>query len=518
MADDHPEPGSPEEARAFAELQSLFAAEYEATFSDPLVPRTVVVVPSLSLDLEELNKIEGVHHYEERMLCLLLLLKLPRTNVVFVTSQPLQPAIVDYYLHLLPGVPSAHARRRLTLLDCDDGSARPLTEKILERPRLIERIRNAIVSPRTSHMTCFIATPLERTLAVRLGIPMYNADPGLSRLGSKSGARELFKSVGVNTPEGFEDLRDEDDLSGALAELKAKSPTIRNAVVKLNEGFSGEGNALFRFEDDIDRRSLAAWVRRSLPEQLTFAADGETYPNFIAKFGSMGGVAERFIDAVDKRSPSVQYRIDPLGGQHVLSTHDQLLGGPSGQVYLGCTFPAAEDYRLDVQGYGARVAEALASAGAIGRFSVDFVSVAENEEWDHYAIEVNLRKGGTTLPYLMLEFLTHGTYDPASGLYHNQMGQPRFYVASDTVQSPSYRGLTPDDLLDIAVCNDLHFDAAAQQGVAFHLMGALSEFGKFGMVAIGDSLDSAVSMYDSTIAILNRETEGQLDYSGTPAP
>jgi PGM1 C-terminal domain len=518
MDDAHPKPGSPEEERAFAKLQALFAAEYDATFSDPLVPRTVVVVPSLTLDLEELSKIDGVHHYEERMLCLLLLLKLPRTSVIFVTSQALQPAIVDYYLHLLPGVPSAHARRRLTLLDCDDGSARPLTEKILERPRLVERIRSAIVSPRTSHMTCFVATPLERTLAVRLGIPMYNADPGLRRLGSKSGARELFRSAGVNTPEGFEDLRDEDDLSGALTELKATTPAMHSAVVKLNEGFSGEGNALFHFDDDVQRPSLAAWVRRTLPQQLRFAADGETYGNYIAKFESMGGIAERFIDAVDKRSPSVQYRIDPLGNPAVLSTHDQLLGGPSGQVYLGCTFPAAGAYRLAVQGHASRVADALAAAGVIGRFSVDFVSAAENEAWEHYAIEVNLRKGGTTLPYLMLDFLTNGTYDPASGLYRNQMGQPRFYVASDTVQSPSYRGLTPDDLLDIALCSNLHFDAAAQQGVAFHLMGALSEFGKFGMVAIGDSPESAVRLYEKTISILNRETEGQRDFSGTAAP
>ena len=29
----------------------------------------------------------------------------------------------------------------------------------------------------------------------------------------------------------------------------------------------------------------------------------------------------------------------------VLSSHEQVLGGASGQTYLGCSFPAAESYR-----------------------------------------------------------------------------------------------------------------------------------------------------------------------------
>jgi hypothetical protein len=43
--------------------------------------------------------------------------------------------------------------------------------------------------------------------------------------------------------------------------------------------------------------------------------------------------------------------------------------------------------------------------------------------------------------------------------------------------------LTPDDLIDIAVMNGLHFHSATQEGVAFHLLGALSEFGKLGLLS-----------------------------------
>ena len=101
-------------------------------------------MPSFTLDQEELKKLEGATFYEERLLFLLIRLRNPRAHVVYVTSQPVHPLILDYYLHLLAGVPASHARARLTMLCAYDSSPRPLTQKILERPRLIERIRRAI--------------------------------------------------------------------------------------------------------------------------------------------------------------------------------------------------------------------------------------------------------------------------------------------------------------------------------------------------------------------------------------
>jgi hypothetical protein len=96
----------------------------------------IVVIPSLSLDQRELLKIEGVHHYEERLLFSLIRLRNPRTRLVYLTSQPLHPSVIDYYLQLLPGIPFSHARDRLLLLSTYDSSLSPLSQKILDRPRL----------------------------------------------------------------------------------------------------------------------------------------------------------------------------------------------------------------------------------------------------------------------------------------------------------------------------------------------------------------------------------------------
>jgi hypothetical protein len=151
------------------------------------------------------------------------------------------------------------------------------------------------------------------------------------------------------------------------------------------------------------------------------------------------------------------------------------------------------------------VGKVLKERGALGRFAIDFISVRREEGWEHAAIEINLRKGGTTHPYLILRFLTDGFYDPNDGLYCTPTAKPCYYYASDNLQSPAYKGLTPDDLIDIAVNNGLHFDGASQQGVVFHLIGALSQYGKLGTVCIGDSHESARNFYRDTVAVLDRE-------------
>ena len=450
-----PSPGSPAELAAFAALQAQLPDQFRNVFPDPAAERTVVVVPSLSLDQEVLASVSGAHHYEERMLCLLLLLRLPRTRLIYLTSKPVPDAIIDYYLHLLPGIPSRHARSRLTLLSCHDAAPIALTGKILERPRLMDRIRHSIPDPAAAHLTCFNVSPLERSLAVQLGIPVYGCDPDLLALGTKSGSRRLFREAGVPIPEGFEDLGDEQQLADALATLKGRSPGLRRAVVKLNDGFSGEGNALFDFTEAPDGRALNAWIRGRLPD-LAFEASGMTWETYRKKVHDMGAIVETFIEGHDKRSPSAQYRIDPLGEVAVISTHDQELGGASGQIFQGCRFPADDSYRLEIQEIGLRAATLLRRQGVLGRFAVDFISTRQNDGWKHFAIEVNLRKGGTTHPFLMLQFLSGGHYDPESGLYYTPAGQPRFYFATDNLEASRYRGLSPEDLIDIAVLNGLH--------------------------------------------------------------
>ena len=154
---------------------------------------------------------------------------------------------------------------------------------------------------------------------------------------------------------------------------------------------------------------------------------------------------------------------------------------------------------------GAKVAEALQKRGVLGRFAVDFISVKKGEQWEHYAIEINLRKGGTTHPLLTLQFLTDGNYDADKGLYFTAAGQTRYYFSSDNLKSDAYKGLTPHDLIDIAMMHELHYNGTQQEGVMFHLIGALSQFGKLGAICIGRTAEDAKKYYNKIVEVLDKE-------------
>jgi hypothetical protein len=506
MHDELPPRGSPAERARFEALQARLPGLFREVFGSRLAPRTVVVVPGLSLDPDVLATVAGARHYEERMLAMLMLLRLPNTRVVYVTSEPLAPAVVDYYLGLLQGVPPAHARRRLLLFSACDASPEPLARKLLARPRLLERLRHAIGDPAVAHLSVFNATADELGLAVALGIPMYACDPALAHWGGKSGSRRAFREAGVPLSDGAEDLPDLDAAAEAIEALRHRNPGLRRVVLKMDEGFSGEGNALLPL-DGVDEGLPA--LREALMRRLRPVAAGMGGERYAELYARQGGIVEAWVEGEGKRSPSVQLRINPLGEIELISTHEQTLGGESGQVFLGSRFPADPAYACELHRMGRAVAGVLRDAGVLGRMAIDFVSVPQADGgWRHHAIEINLRKGGTTLPMQMLQYLTDGRYCEETARFVTPLGVERCYEASDNLVSPRYRGLLPEDLIDLLVEHELHFDPARQQGLVFNLIGALSEHGKLGLVSIADRPDTAREGLERVRALLERVCPG----------
>ena len=520
------EPENPKASSAeFDRLQKKLVPLWKSIERFNQDPQTIVVVPSMSIDAIDSGAV--IQAYEERFLFLLLLLRQPRARLIYVTSRTILPSIIDYYLDLLPGVIPSHARQRLFLPSPMDGSVRPLSEKLLERPRLIERIRSLIIDPDRAHLVPFNTTNREKELALQLGIPMYGADPKFFPLGTKSGCRKIFMDEDVPYPFGREDIGSKEELVEAIAQMRMAKPSIRQVMVKLNEGVSGEGNAVIDLTglppvagiDDAGRGGVSTRPGSPIPatteaamlderlRAMKFESQEVTYESYMKKLQERQGVVEERIMGEEFRSPSVQLRVTPLGKVELLSTHDQLLGGPTGQSYLGCVFPADTAYAPLITREAAKVGRRLAKEGVIGRFALDFVVVrGKDGTWEPYAIEINLRKGGTTHPFLTLQFLTDGTYDTETGIFTAPNGQQKFFVASDHVESPRYRTLTPDDLFDIVVRHNLHFDQTRQTGVVFHMMSALGELGRTGLTAVGNSHEDAKALYDRAVAVLNEET------------
>jgi hypothetical protein len=504
-------------AEQFYQLQTQLGQLWQSADSFDQDGYDILVVPSFSIDQRVGQKIPGFLHYEERLLFSLMRLRNPQTRLIYVTSQPLPPIAIEYYLQLLPGIPFSHARDRLRLLAAYDNSFTPLTQKILERPRLVERIRSAL-HPGKSYMVCFNATELEQELSVRLNVPLLASSPFLSYWGSKSGSRDIFAECNIPHPDGSSQIRSVEELVREADRLWERQPQLKRMVVKLNEGFSGEGNAVLDLrplQEVAPGRATPAQRRTALEkalENLIFQAADETWRTFSSRIPELGAIVEAFIEGEEKRSPSVQGYITPTGKVEILSTHDQILGGPDRQIYLGCRFPADSAYRLPLQEIGLEIGQALAKRGAMERYGVDFVAVRRDNQWDLWAIEINLRKGGTTHPFMTLKLLTNGNYDYTTGLFYSQQQEEKYYIASDNLQKPQYRGLLPDDLMDIIAKHRLHFDSSTKTGTVFHLMGALSEFGKLGLTCIANSRQAAEAIYQQVENALDLETKSMISH------
>ena len=507
---------TPERAAHFEELQRKLVPLWRLIGrtdpgGDVQDRNTLVVLPSLTAEID----IPGAMHqiYEERFLFMTFLLRQPNLHMIYITSGRIDPLVIDYYLHQLPDVTVSNARKRLHLVAPQDGADKALVYKVLERPWFVRQIRALIPDLDRAHLVPFLTTDAERELALQLDIPMYAADPRYFALGGKSGARRLFAEEGLPHPLGVEEIADEAGFVRAIRDMRASKPALRRVITKLNQGVSGMGNAVVDLRDlpppgnSAEAEAIATRLRA-----MRFELPDLRYDDYLKGVAEQGAIVEEMIEGEVKESPSVQMRISPLGKVEILSTHDQMLGGPSGQSYLGAIFPADPAYSALITREAAKIGDRFVREGVVGRFALDFLVVqGDDGQWQPYAIEVNLRKGGTTHPFLTLQYLTDGIYDPETGQFTTESGERRFYVASDHVESPAYRIFTADDLLDLISVHRLTFDQTCQTGVVLHMFSGVGQLGRLGVTCIHGTPQRAHALYDDFVALLDREAAARLN-------
>lgn len=501
----------------FEELQQKLIPLWQQIGGGPggpiQVDNTTVVIPSMTFDVDVPSSL--FHAYEERLLFLLFLLRQPNIRLIYVTSRPIQQAVIDYYLDILPGIVYSNARKRLFLVSVEDSTSEPLSKKLLDRPHVMARIRSLIPDLNLAHMVPFNTTDLERRLALALGIPMFAADPAYYDFGTKSGSRRIFQEENILHPLGHNDLFTEEALVRAICQMRAEKAGLEKVIVKLNDSVSGMGNATIDLQalDKPGTRAEPKLVAAAL-QAMQFEMPGVSYDSYMSAVQEGGAIVEELISGRVIRSPSAQLRITPPGDVELLSTHDQILGGPTGQSYLGARFPADVAYAWTIMEPARKIGYRLVREGVLGRFGVDFVVVqADNSRWQPYAIEINLRKGGTTAPHLTLQYLTDGRYNAKEGVFDTVRGDRKCYVTSDHVESDAYRVFTPDLLFDIVSRHQLHYNHTSQTGIVLHLLSNVGGSGQFGVTAIADSHQEADALYERFLDVVNREALALAGYA-----
>lgn len=415
--------------------------------------------------------------------------------MVVVTSIAPDPQVWDYYLHLAARLSSAEVAGRAHLVVLDDPSGRPLADALLDRPDRIAAIRR-IVGGLPGYIDPYIVTGAEAQVAVRLQLPINGSAPQLAVLGSKTGARGIFAEARVPVPRGATGVRDVEGIVSAALGLRRTCPDVDSVVAKLDNSASGVGNVVLALPDLPDAQ-LGAALRHRLSE----------LPRWFVEELRQGAVVEEHLAGARFRSPSVQVDIAPDGMVSVQGTHEQELSGPHGHTYVGCRFPADRGYAAALGEHGRAVGEALARRGCLGRFSVDFVAVwRPGRGWTLYALETNLRQGGTSPPLGLLRSLVPGSYCADVGRWEGVGGETPCYRSTDNLVNPRWVGLAPERAIGWLADAGLEWDPARRAGVVLHLMSCLAVDGRMGLTAIAGTPAEAGALFDEAVRVLDRRT------------
>jgi hypothetical protein len=181
-----------------------------------------------------------------------------------------------------------------------------------------------------------------------------------------------------------------------------------------------------------------------------------------------------------------------------------VLGGELGQTFVACRFPAEREYAAAIVQESRKVGAYLAAEGVVGRFGIDFVIARRDGGWAPYAVEINLREGGTSHPYGALWLLTDGSLKEDKTIFRTPSGQVKHYFATDRLGDPAYRGIPLSDFLAASATSGLDWDPGSQTGAVYHMLRSLEQQGRIGVTAIGDSPDQAHQIYLDAAQLLDR--------------
>ena len=437
----------------------------------------VVLAPIDTFDPEEVAKIPGAQRYEQRQVGPpIARLRDPNKSVLIVTHGEVSPAFKAYCLSLLPEEIREDAEKRLHFfkvperrrLDPWVSVERLLVGKYRRRleakiRQIKEQVREHYGLGEDFEPATSLRTPntvdSHRQLAVLLGVPLLGAPIEVQDAGSKVGARWLIEDIYLA---GSKQLaKNERELVETIDALIARYPKARALMLKLNESFSGEGNARFETEGlaAMPPAGRRAEIRRRIRQELDFTAAGETWRGYRRKMKRMGVAVELYYQR--KADLSAQGYIHADGTIEILSTHVQhVVKG----VYEGAESLSGEHlqhrerlHEMLVQTGEALVAKAKAAGGlATGPFGIDVIyGRVEGDEDAPYELlvnEINLRSMSTSAPPEWIKQLTGGHYDPPKGHLVDAAGNAKFYRFTDLfgeVPKHDLRGLDQETLLDL---------------------------------------------------------------------
>jgi hypothetical protein len=190
-------------------------------------------------------------------------------------------------------------------------------------------------------------------------------------------------------------------------------------------------------------------------------------------------------------SPSTQCWIPPVGGGEptVDGVYEQLLVGPE-KVFLGAVPANLPQEHIDWMTHlSLLIVRGYQRLGYVGRCSFDFIV----HEDTPYLVECNGRWGGTSIPMQLMDRL---------------FGNPRPAYRARDYMSDALVGMEFSELMRLL--GDTLYDRRTGCGrFIVYNVGCLKPFGKFDVIALGETVEAASIALENDLPRLLGETPGQ---------
>ena len=122
-------------------------------------------------------------------------------RVCYVTSMPIAESTIEYFLRIISTsaqMSLQDIKSKVFFVCCyDESSKKTLSQKILERPLLLQKIKKWVRPTAKSYIQCFISSNLEKEISEQLAIPLFASPWEISYWGTKAGSKKLFKKLNL---------------------------------------------------------------------------------------------------------------------------------------------------------------------------------------------------------------------------------------------------------------------------------------------------------------------------------
>ena len=485
----------------------------------------------------------------------------PNVEVIYISPVDLDNDMHQYYQKLMSmgvskdGTNITDSESKFKCIVPDHLDAFPglnfcLSSLLLYSAKTMKRLKS-LIAGKTAYIVPGLMHRDDMELAEALNIPVIGAEPDIVHLYStKSGAKRIFASAGVQMPPSEFDIYTEDQLFELISTLIASNLNVKKWVFKIDGEFDGRGTACCDITTFLKCHKWAAkqaerygskwgkrWAQEPAITKIYTELPSIIYQNlkivnktlfstpekFLLAFTKSGGVVEACPPSDDVTCVTVDMFISPTGDIEIKNTGDQIRATEF-QTW-GISTPQTSVDPTWLHHDCTAVAKACYERGIIGYISTGWATFIDPTTLKQclWAIDLKIQYTDTLCMANVLQYVTGGFFDSDVGMFRipeykvmpelssrfkspkaRQPPNHRFAVISPRLFHTNLSLVHYSVFFQMCRAHHIGYDIREREGSIFTLIDSFKRE-MLGMLVIEPDLVSALKAFTRNLSTVHQE-------------